>query len=80
MPGLTVTQRDCRWLRGRGRGLREQLGSAAVLRGPGEGMEPVQGLRALHRRRGKDGHDQDPAGYATSEKFDADRNIAEQRP
>src|SRR5262249_19764782 len=40
------------------RGLREQLGSAAVLRGPGEGMEPVEGLRALHRRRGKDGHDQ----------------------
>src|SRR5262249_45201252 len=33
-------------------------GSAAVLRGPGEGMEPVEGLRALHRRRGKDGHDQ----------------------
>src|SRR5262249_26748632 len=33
-------------------------GSAAVLRGPGEGMEHVEGLRALHRRRGKDGHDQ----------------------
>ena len=50
--------RDPRRLRGRGRGLREQLGSAAVLRGPGEGMEPVEGLRALHRRRRKDGHDQ----------------------
>ena len=32
--------RDPRRLRGRGCGLREQLGSAAVLRGPGERMEP----------------------------------------
>lgn len=33
-------------------------GALTVLRGPGERMEPVEGLRALHRRRGKDGHDQ----------------------